>query len=275
MHPLKQIAFSLPAGTEFSLLDGSRRESCEDDASVTSEISIDFIAKEQEKDRKNRSSSSGWNPDGSDYSLNVLLSSKDDSCPSLSDSATESLLGSDYSLNVRLSTSKASLDSDCPSSSALKQAKTRKPQDSRTASKVKFYSRVRIQRVTNRKDLPKDQIESVWYSRDEFKAIRRDCFDTIKLMTENGALLDDEALTLGRCSRGLEYKTKTAYKERQKNKIEIRNVIFEEQGFQRENGMEDRAYLAQLSREQSLSCVGAAIITAKRDELAARRYLSC
>jgi hypothetical protein len=267
MPPLKHIAFSLPEGNEFSLLAGSHRESC-DDASVTSELSIDFIAKEQEKDRKNRSSSSGWNPDGSDYSLNVLLSSTDDSSPSLSDSANESLLGSDYSLNVRLSTSKASLGSDCPRSSALKQPKTRTSQDSRTASKVKFYPRVRIQRVTNRKDLSKEQVKSVWYSRDEFKAIRRDCFDTIKLMTESGALLDDD--TSVRCSRGLEYKTKMAYKERQKNKIEIRKVIFEEQGFQQENGMKDSAYLAELSREQSLSCVGAAIITAKRDELAVR-----
>ena len=74
------------------------------------------------------------------------------------------------------------------------------------------------------------------------------------------------------CRRGLEYKTPQAYKKRQKQKKEIRTVVFDEQDFQDEAGMNDPEWLAKLSRDQSRSCVTAAYHAAQEDERQARKY---
>lgn len=84
-------------------------------------------------------------------------------------------------------------------------------------------------------------------------------------------LYDEEDNVL--CRRGLEYKTPQAYKKRQKQKKEIRTVVFDEQDFQDEADMNDPEWLAKLSRDQSRSCVRAAIAAAEEDERQARKYL--
>lgn len=268
----------------------------DDDASITSEISLDFLAKDREDARTagtQTSSSNGWSPDGSDYSLDVLLR-KDEEEQSASESAKESLMTSDYSLNIRLSRSQHSLKASQSSLGAVPQnlgashhsidtfATTRTTKSAETdlttettavlpktqTRKVSFFPRVRIMRVTNRKDLLKAQIKRTWYSRDEFKDIRTECFDTIKMMKE-GTVNEEE----GWCSLGLEYKTAQNYKARQRNKVEVRQVVFEEQQFQRENEMPDPEWIARVSREQSRTCVEGALECARKVEQEANEYL--
>lgn len=281
----------------------------EDDASITSEISLDFLAKEREEEKATTtqsSASNGWNPDSSDYSLDVLLRSKEEEDQSGSDSAKDSLMTSDYSLNIRLSRSQHSLKAQSQhsprpgqSSSSVglgasqhsfdtfatfgttrttKSAETDQleiedakveSKEATPARKVSFFTRVRILRVTNRKDLNKHQIKRVWYSRDDFKQIRGECFETIKLM-QNGDIVDEEK---GLCTLGLEYKTKTNYKARQRNKAEVRQVVFEEQQFQRENEMPDADWIARVSREQSQDCIEGARETARKVEEDIKDYL--
>jgi hypothetical protein len=186
-------------------------------------------------------------------------------------------MSSDYSLNVRLSSEASSCTKDavpeCPIRSSVPstEAEERRPrQEISRDTRVRFCPRVRIQTVTNRKDLPKKQKLQVWYNRAEFKGIRRECFSTIKLMADGEELIDeDEEL----CIRGLEYKTGTAYKTRQRNKLEIRKVVFEEQSFQIGKGTKDAEWIAKLSTNQSRSCVEAAIETARKDERDSRDYL--
>jgi hypothetical protein len=291
--PVDRIEFSLLARKELS---SEKLEIC--NASFTSEISIDMLHKEdREDDRNNRSSNSGWNPDDSDYSLNVLLHLKDDS-PSLADSAIkESLMGSNYSLDVSrksapketetgsvvkesLMGSNCSLDvslssktvtSPCSDSSRKSDPKEVETKPSRREPKVRFFKRVHIRRVPNREELSEEQVLDVWYSREEFKEIRQECFAAIRIMTSGDAILDDDDEEY--CFRGLEYKTKAAYKERRQNKLEVRHAVLDEQEFQIENELDDPEWIAKLSRDGSRPCVRAAILAAKKDEQGSRLFL--
>jgi hypothetical protein len=265
MPPLNQIEITIPGRAELKLEAGETNSTL--DASVSSEISLDAIAKYQNEERRRTSpGNSSWNPDESDYSLSVLLPCTG----SPEEEPKESLLGSDYSLDVKLSTRQSPPPPNAIHDSPSRSPAAPVPRKPRGASKVRFYPRVRIQRVTNRKNLDKQQVQDVWYSRDEFKAIRKECFDTIKLLKQCEVLEEEE----GYCVRGLEYKTPDAYKERQHNKTEIRTVVFEEQDYQFENGMNDLSWIAKLSNDQSRSCVQAAIAVALQDATVAKEYLS-
>jgi len=141
------------------------------------------------------------------------------------------------------------------------------------AKKVQFFPRVRIKRVVNRRDLNLEQINRIWYSREDFRMIRQECFDTIRHMNRSSSSSDDSQLSDEFCSRGLEYKTTSFYQQRQTAKREIRTVVFEEQDFQREQGMTDTMWIAKLSEEQSRACVASAIELAQQDERDSCEYL--
>lgn len=308
-HSSTQMEISIPEEVSLRLkprqIETSNPDD-DDDASITSEISLDFLAKEREGERaattQSSASNASWNPDSSDYSLDVLLRPAEDGDRSASDSAKESLMTSDYSLNIRLSRSQHSLKASqhslkgTQSSSSIglgasqhsfdtfatfgttrtsKSAdtelseETEEKKEEAPQRKVSFFARVRIMRITNRKDLNKTQIKRVWYSRDEFKDIRKECFDTIKVMQDGDIVDEDE----GFCTLGLEYKTKANYKARQRNKSEVRQVVFEEQTFQRENEMPDPDWIARVSREQSRICVEGACETARKVEEEIKEYL--
>ena len=375
--------------------DNGDGDGCPNDVSVSSELSLDILArkdnssstcgdnedsslgdslgdiakgagekqgKDDDDDKNNRSTSSscrGWNPDDSDYSLNVLLppttttgsgggdNDSADGGGAASSVSKDSLFGSDYSLNKLRSRTKkpgkmlthslsissthsnvsmlsmsssSSLDAfegdgstgsfavpedialgeeqkqqqqpksilssgkdwSCSKEDGEGTTKNTKKKKGTRRNKVKFYPRVKIQRVTPRKKLPKDQFGAVWYSRAEFAAIRQECFDTIRMMSDDDEIYEGRADEIDPlydedenelCRRGLEYKTPRAYKHRQKQKKEIRTVVFDEQDFQEESGMDDPEWLAKLSYDQSESCVKAAIKVAVEDERQARIYL--
>jgi hypothetical protein len=310
--PFDGLEISLPGPEDLNKQDESNNASNHD--SIGSELSLDLLTKEHDggsiDDSKEGLSSSGscrWNPDDSDYSLNVLLPPQREESPeryngddSVSAATKESLLGSDYSLNkIRASVKKSGkmLDaSSCHSTLSVdtfdtdfsitarsklpENIEVKKPGALKRQTTVSFYPRVRIQRVPPRKSISKEQTEAVWYSRDEFHVIRKECFRTIKLMSDDDnetdeahPLFDEDENEL--CRRGLEYKTPLAYKKRQKQKKDMRNVIFEEQDYQEDQGLNDPEWLANLSRDQSRSCVAAAIEVAREDERQARLYLGC
>lgn len=351
-------------------LQTDSQDECPNDESVSTELSLDLLSKNSNDNDgdgslgdslgnvvnddaiNHRSASSGlgssgscrWNPDDSDYSLNVLLppstsdggnEDEDGGADNATTASKDSLFGSDYSLNKlrsrakkpgkalmhsmssssthsnisMLSMSSSSLDAfegdgSCNSFAVpediIAEQQKKQPKsilisgkvkcsdggDSnssrRDTRKVNFYPRVKIQRITPRKKLARETIQAVWYSRNEFTEIRQECFDTIRLMSDDDEIYqgradeidplydgDDNEL----CRRGLEYKTPRAYKHRQKQKRDIRTVVFEEQDFQEESGMNDPEWLAKLSIDQSQSCVVAAIATAAEDERQARIFL--
>jgi hypothetical protein len=324
---------------------------CFDEGSVSSDLSLDMLTNERDEvwDKHNGSSnnSKGWDPNGSDYSLNILLPANDGIDTSnhsngidtsnhsngidTSNHSTFSKSSLDYSLNITLprakksnqsnsidtsnhsngidtsnhsTFSKSSLDyslnltlprakksslaslksaalpeepetdsTDAASSASSSSSAQNEASPSTGPRQVHFYPRVRVQRVKNRGDLCSQHIADVWYSRDEFKEIRQECYDTIQILTAGDDLNEYEyegGMEL--CSRGLEYKVPSLYKERQRNKSEVRSAIFEEQDFQYENSMDDPDFIANVSKELSQGCVSAAIAAALDDQLFACAY---
>jgi hypothetical protein len=53
----------------------------------------------------------------------------------------------------------------------------------------------------------------------------------------------------------------------------VRQVVFEEQQFQRENELPDPEWIARVSREQSQSCIQGALEIARKVEKDANTYL--
>ena len=320
MHQLqsKKLEISIPEEVSLRLkprlLEASEKQDDDDEASITSEISLDFLAKERETESAlgGHDSSDCWNPDGSDYTLDVLLSSKDDDDRSVADSTKDSLMTSDYSLNIKLSKSQHSLKSSMPCSRLtsdhlqnLKLSKSQhsiktcmsgglgasqhsldshatfassrtnkssefdlasdqhdEPADKESPKKVSFHPRIRVHRVPNRSSMLRATRSRVWYDREDFKTIRQECFETIRAMQDGHVIDEDDGL----CSLGLEYKMEGNYKKRQRNKREVRQVVFDEQEFQRENERMEPAWIARVSIEHSKSCIEVAIATAKKVE---------
>lgn len=301
--PLKNPELELSIPEEVSLrfrprqLDSiAQRNEADDEASITSEISLDLLAKGREHDEKvGRTCSSSWNPDGSDYSLDILLGNNigDEHQSCKDDSAKESLMTSDYSLNIRLSKSHHSIKTTMSSSmlgtsqhstdsiSTFATTKTNKSTEvnlsEETGSmisasrvrKVSFLPRVRIHRVPNRKSMARAVRGLIWYDRADFKIIRQECFDTIELLQRGDLVNEDE----GMCPLGLEYKTAQNYRERQRNKREVRQVVFDEQEFQRENSLNEPEWISRVSREQSRSCTKNALDAARKVEEGILQYL--
>ena len=87
---------------------------------------------------------------------------------------------------------------------------------------------------------------------------------------QSGDVVDEDD---GLCVLGLEYKTTANYKARQRNKLEVRQVVFEEQEFQQENEMPDPDWIARVSRERSQDCIAGALESAQKVESQIREYL--
>ena len=275
MPPLNQLDMEVLVK---SPLPG-RNTCCWEEGSVSSEVSLDLFDKDEAGSGSNTASSgAGWDLEGSDYSLNVLLPTNGDNVDSDSalDSAKMSSL--DFSLNLNLprtrltkyTTKTEMLSEETDDSSACSCSSDTEDSSPKSDRKVHFYPRVRIQRIANRQNLSEEHIEAVWYSRDEFKTIRKECFKTIRLLTD-GECIDEEEGEF--CARGLEYKVPSLYKERQRNKSAIRHAIFEEQENQWGNEIEDPLVLAKISREISATCVEDAIVRGLLDEHAVEEYL--
>jgi hypothetical protein len=266
----------------------------DDEASITSEISLDFVARElnNEKVIGSQGSSNFWDPDGSDFTLDDLLNGRGDEEKSANDSTKDSLMTSDYSLNIRLSRSQHSLTTSMSSNLGISQHSAdsfatfatnwsveqdppRDEEEEHAGSHegkrtVSFDPQMHFHRVPNRASMLRTTKSLVWYSREDFKTIRQDCFDTIRLM-QRGNMIDEDQ---GMCALGLEYKTTEMYKARQRNKKQVRQVVLDEQEFQRDNGVIQPEWIARVSREQSQECIDSATKAARLIEQNIKPYLA-
>jgi hypothetical protein len=110
-------------------------------------------------------------------------------------------------------------------------------------------------------DLTQDEKECVWYTESDTKIILAMAKVTVKMMMK-GEPCDD----IDYCSRGLEGKTPTGSKRRQKNKLRVRKSLLEEQTIQREEGVYDPEYLSQISIKYSAAVIEEAFQSGLRDE---------
>ena len=312
MPPLNEVEINLPASPmkEFQFLrmqsprrqqqdNNSRGEigeetptSLDDSISLSSEISLDLLAKphnhhgsQSDQVAAAGESSSSSIPEDLDYSLSVLLPTKEeeheDDAENDGASSSSILDQSDYSLKVDLSKekkaspfsnlnmSRSSMSLDFHNSRSTMASTETINRSAKKADKVKFNSRVHLKKVSNRKSLPKGELKARWYTRKEFKEIRQVCFDTLKLAKQNMPINEEE----GFCVRGLEYKLKDAYKDRQANKANVRHLVFEEQDYQFDAGIFDPDMIAHISEDTSRFCVALAIEQGRIDAQEALEYL--
>jgi hypothetical protein len=109
----------------------------------------------------------------------------------------------------------------------------------------------------------------VWYTENDTKIILAMAKVTVKMMMR-GEACDD----VDYCSRGLEGKTPAGSKQRQKNKLRVRKALIAEQEMQREEGVHDPEYLAQVSIKNSKDVCIQAHKVAVQDEEEIREYVS-
>lgn len=135
--------------------------------------------------------------------------------------------------------------------------------------RVHWNHKVEKKRHYRVQDLSPEEREAVWYTEGDTKIILAMAKVTVKMMMK-GEPCDD----IDYCSRGLEGKTPTGSKKRQKNKLRVRKSLLEEQEIQREEGVLDPDYLAQVSIKYSKDVVAEAHNVALRDERNIQEYLS-
>mmetsp|Transcript_2883 Transcript_2883/g.4587 ORF Transcript_2883/g.4587 Transcript_2883/m.4587 type:complete len:227 (+) Transcript_2883:1-681(+) len=177
---------------------------------------------------------------------------------SMGDNAASSSLGKPLTSAVPSSVSKKS-----------EANKNKSGVENQTKKTVRWNHRVEKKRHHRLQDLSDEEKEAVWYTENDTKIILAMAKVTVKMMMK-GEPCDD----VDYCSRGLEGKTPAGSKQRQKNKLRVRKALLEEQEIQREEGVHDDEYLAQVSMKHSKDVCIQARNAAIQDEEAIREYLS-
>mmetsp|Transcript_52788 Transcript_52788/g.152205 ORF Transcript_52788/g.152205 Transcript_52788/m.152205 type:complete len:213 (-) Transcript_52788:207-845(-) len=170
----------------------------------------------------------------------------------------------------------SSLDGDLPVSikSAMKvvsfnnHVSSMPSRPSKPKKNVHWNKKVEKKRHYRIQDLMPEEREAVWYNESDSKIILAMAKVTVKMMMK-GEPCDD----VDYCSRGLEGKTPTGSKQRQKNKLRVRKAVLEEQEIQREEGVLDDDYLGEVSRVNSKDIVQKAHEVALMDEQDIQDYL--
>jgi hypothetical protein len=129
---------------------------------------------------------------------------------------------------------------------------------------VSFSPNVMVQFTTHTNDFRRREIRACWYTKSEYKDIRKEIRMTLDLMEQN-VDIDD----YNHCKRGLEYLTKKGAHERMQTKLEAWAAVFEEQDLQDAEGIVDPEILAIVYNDSTRSCRVAAYITGVLDKWAA------
>ena len=175
-------------------------------------------------------------------------------------------ISSDFSLDMLLESLESNLDG--LGSSEDQGVGIFEPFSPSKARRVRFFPEAEAKLIPDLHEIKEsDLIDVIWYSRQELRNIRRECFQTIKLLAAGQYLGDDD---WGYCSRGVEYKLPGKYEERQAIKERLWRAVLEEQFVQREVTGDDPNLLARISRERSAQSAKEALSRGLTDEHAAR-----
>jgi len=140
--------------------------------------------------------------------------------------------------------------------------------DSSDKKSVHWYHKVQKKRHIRIQDMDIDERNAVWYTEADSKLILAMAKVTVKMIMK-----DEPCDDIDYCSRGLEGKTPAGSKRRQKNKMKVRRAVLEEQDIQRDEGVINIDFLAEVSRMCSKDVVHQAHERGLNDEDAVRQYL--
>jgi hypothetical protein len=136
--------------------------------------------------------------------------------------------------------------------------------------RVTFDARVTVKEITHRNNVKPRSFEKIWMSVDEYQVIKEHVKETVKMSMDDQDIDEEDDHY---CTRGLEAKTKTGYKQRSKNKTHVKRAVFREQQAQREGGIRKPQFLADASVAKSTNCVLRAQWLAMKDALEVKEYL--
>jgi hypothetical protein len=144
-------------------------------------------------------------------------------------------------------------------------------QDERV-SKVDFVRKIKIRRIPLRETLSMKQQNALYYSKEEYKAIRVELFRQLRHITantvdESSFISDDEDV----CIRGLENETPSGKEKRRQNKLLARRKVLDEYRFQQRNNVTDDQYISYVYTMHARRAVEDAIEMGKRDAMEAER----
>jgi hypothetical protein len=113
--------------------------------------------------------------------------------------------------------------------------------------------------VPTRREMSQEDISSIWYSKDDFKEMKRQYTLIVKKLAKQLPLEEGEE------SRGLEFKTPRGCKSRQMNRYQAMDAVLDEQERQWELERRDVDYIAQIYRQSTAHCQMNAYLLAKKD----------
>jgi hypothetical protein len=113
--------------------------------------------------------------------------------------------------------------------------------------------------VPSRSDLTEEDFKNIWYSKDDFKVMKKEYIPIVKKIAKKLPLDDDEE------PRGLEHKTPRGCKLRQQNRFQAMDAVLFEQERQWERDRKDDNYIAQIYRQSSAHCQMNAYLIGQKD----------
>lgn len=108
--------------------------------------------------------------------------------------------------------------------------------------------------------MSEDEFDVIWYTKDDFKDMKKAYMPTLKKMAKGLPLAADEE------PRGLEHKTPQGNKRRHKNRLVSIDSVLREQDRQWERNRIDPEFISELYIQSSAHCRLQASLTAKSDE---------
>lgn len=132
------------------------------------------------------------------------------------------------------------------------------------AKGVTFNERVKAKKTIHISDFSEQEIESYWYTEEEFSRMKKDVRFESNLV-ENECLGQESTRY---CIRGLENFTPDGANKRIKNKEECRAIVLEEQYLQHKEGSNDQEYIAEIYSKAVASARSEARALALQDEAA-------
>jgi len=138
------------------------------------------------------------------------------------------------------------------------------PWNNRRRKRVSFQQDEKlIQEIASRVELTEEDLDALWYTKDEYELSKKSQLFIIKLMDRGmGSLENDDEL----CPRGLEGRTRAGARRKRKSIEAAWDAVLGEQEKQWDEGRFNSFTLARVYLESAAQSAMAAFLAAKRDE---------
>jgi hypothetical protein len=143
------------------------------------------------------------------------------------------------------------------------------PRQESSKKSVSFSPIIRFRNVKHIDDFTDEEFEETWNSQTDLDIILEECAETVYMMVNGEVLLEED----GFCKRGLEYKTPKGSKFRKGNKVCAMQKVMKEQSLQKNMGMVNAEYLAELYIDATENSKRLALMMGLRDEEESRPLL--